>query len=137
MSIGEVPQSIGLPRQYKVSQKELHYICGCRLRQVARYPIVNMVHSLPLQASLFKQIFATSNPKGKGKGKQKAAADNGLSNLPSEIDWETSLRDLHSFIQSHAADTGKPRYALCAGLCDLALTLFSRNRQGKVHIAVD
>ncbi|KAH8550563.1 hypothetical protein BGW37DRAFT_69123 [Umbelopsis sp. PMI_123] len=62
-----------------------------------------MVQSVPLQTHLFKQIFASSDPKGKGKGKQKATSDNTLRNVASQFNWEATARDLRSFIESHTA----------------------------------
>jgi hypothetical protein len=66
-----------------------------------------MVQTVPLQTHLFKQIFASTDPKGKGKGKQKATSDNTLRNVASQFNWEATARDLRSFIESHTALAGK------------------------------
>jgi hypothetical protein len=73
-----------------------------------------MVQSLPLHTNLFKQIFANANPKGKGKGKQKVTTDNTFVNVLSEFNWEASVRDLRSFIESHTAQVGKHHVPFCS-----------------------
>ncbi|KAG2182998.1 hypothetical protein INT44_005979, partial [Umbelopsis vinacea] len=57
--------------------------------------------SLPLHTNLFKQIFANTNPKGKGK--QKVTTDNTFVDVTSEFNWEASVRDLRLFMESHTA----------------------------------
>lgn len=98
-----------------------------------------MVYSLPLQTSLFKQIFASTNPKGKGKGKQTAAADNSFRNHSLEINWESTVRDFHSFIQAHAAQAGNALvYITLLDNMDSTLIRFSRQyHQGQENIHFD
>jgi hypothetical protein len=73
-----------------------------------------MVQSLPLHTNLFKQIFANTSPKGKGKGKQKVATGNTITNVTSEFNWEASVRDLRSFIESHTAQVGMHHLPFCS-----------------------